>query len=169
MSPAAEKRPLEPAGSGLAAWIATGLGVGHFPIAPGTAGSLFALLPAWGVGQISTPWIAALVIAALCAVGVPIVNAALPRLGNRKDPGCVVYDEITGVLITFFLTPPLTWKTALLGFALFRLFDVTKLPPVRQLEKLPDGLGVMADDWMAGVFSCLALHGCLALFPSLTG
>jgi phosphatidylglycerophosphatase A len=121
------------------------------------------------MGYLPGPWVAAVVITVLCALGVPIVNAALPRLGNLKDPGCVVYDEITGMLITFFLTPPLTWKTALLGFALFRLFDVTKLPPVRQLEKLPDGLGVMADDWMAGVFSCLALHGCLALFPSLTG
>lgn len=168
MSPSAENRPLAPAGSGLAAWIATGFGVGHFPIAPGTVGSVLGLPLVWAIGRLPSPWLAAVAIAVLCVVGVPIVNAALPRLGNRKDPGCVVYDEITGMLITFFLVPIANWKIALLGFTLFRLFDVTKPPPARQLEKLPDGLGVMADDWAAGVFACLTLHSCLRLFPILT-
>jgi phosphatidylglycerophosphatase A len=169
VSQSAENRPLAPVGNRVAAWIATGLGVGHVPVAPGTVGSLLGLPLAWGIGQIPSPWLAAVAIIALGAVGIPIVNAALPRLGRLKDPGCVVYDEIVGVTITFFLVPITSWKIAVLGFALFRLFDVTKPPPARQLEKLPGGLGVMADDWMAGIYACLALHGCLYLFPILTG
>lgn len=165
MSHSTGNRPLAPTGGGIAAWIATGLGVGLFPVAPGTVGSLLGLPLAWGIGLLPSPWMMVVVIAALCAVGVPIVNAALPRLGNLKDPGCVVYDEIAGMAITFFLVPVSNWKIAVLGFALFRLFDVTKPPPARQLEKLPDGLGVMADDWAAGVYASLALHGILRFAP----
>jgi len=151
----------------LAAWIATGLGLGHFPVAPGTVGSLLGLPLAWCVGQIPSVPLAAAVVVALCAVGVPIVNAALPRWGGRKDPGCVVYDEIASLPITFFFVPTTSWnwKVVALGFFLHRLFDITKPPPARQLEHLPGGLGVMADDWAAGVYSGAVLYGLMQWLP----
>ena len=154
------------AASAAAAWIATGLGTGHSPVAPGTVGTILGLPLAWGLGQIPSTALVVVAIVALCAVGVPIVNAALPRLGNLKDPGCVVYDEIVSLPITFFLVPMANWKIIALGFALNRLFDITKPPPARQMERWPGGLGVMADDWMAGVYSNLALRAVLWLAPT---
>jgi phosphatidylglycerophosphatase A len=79
-------------------------------------------------------------------------------LGNVKDPGCIVLDEIASLPITFFLVPMNSWIVVAAGFALHRLFDISKPPPARQLERLPEGLGIMADDWAAGVYSNLVLH-----------
>lgn len=157
--------PSSPMGS-VAVWIATGLGTGLSPVAPGTVGSILGLPLAWGLAQVPSTAFVVLAIVALCAVGVPIVNAALPRLGNVKDPGCVVYDEIVSLPITFFLVPLANWKIVALGFVLNRLFDITKPPPARQMEHWPGGLGVMADDWMAGVYSNLALRAVLWLAPT---
>ena len=70
-------------------------------------------------------------------------------------------DEIASLPITFFLVPIDSVGVAAAGFALHRLFDISKPPPIRQIERLPAGLGVMADDWMAGVYSCVALHALL--------
>ena len=67
-----------------------------------------------------------------------------------------MFDEIAGLAITFFLVPMTSITVVVLGFLLFRLFDITKPPPARQLERLPGGLGVMADDWAAGVYANLA-------------
>jgi phosphatidylglycerophosphatase A len=98
------------------------------------------------------------VIAAICAAGVPLCTAAVRRLGGKKDPGSIVFDEIASLPITFLLVDTdRPWLLGL-GFLLHRVFDITKPPPARQLERLPDGLGVMADDWVAGVYSNLALH-----------
>ena len=158
---------------GPAVWIATGLGIGFMPKAPGTWGTLWGLPLVWGLQQIENPAWRALAIVAICIAGVPICTAAVRRLGNIKDPGCVVFDEIAAMPITFFLIPesarpPMHWGwLALIGFGLFRFFDVTKLPPIRKLEKLPDGLGVMADDWLAGVYANLAFWGVLAIWSRL--
>lgn len=157
----------------LAVWLAVGFGSGWAPKAPGTFGSLVGLAVAWLVGQIPSvgpipqPGLQATVVVGLCLVGIPIINTALPRLGRGKDPGCVVWDEIAALPITFFLLPMTSWLVVLAGFALFRFFDISKLPPARQLERLPGGLGVMADDWAAAVYSRLALRALLWLVPSL--
>ncbi len=122
---------------------------------------------AWSINQLPSVPTQAVLILILAATGVPLCTHAVRRL-NRKDPGCVVWDEIASLPITFFLIPAdLMWSPTVLlaGFALHRVFDITKPPPARQLERLPDGLGVMADDWAAAVYSCLVLHGLLWWLP----
>jgi phosphatidylglycerophosphatase A len=93
----------------------------------------------------------------LLAAGVPLCTAAGRALGDKKDNQAIVYDEIVTMPVVFLLTPLANWKIALAGFLLHRLFDITKPPPASQLERLPDGLGVMADDLMAAAYACLAL------------
>jgi len=147
-----------------AVFLATGFWAGRMPVAPGTFGALWGLPLAWAISLISSEWIQALVIVAICAAGVPICTAAARRMGGKKDPGAIVLDEIASLPITFFLVPHEAWRQpliVLIGFALHRLFDITKIPPARQLERLPTGLGIMADDWAAGVYSCLVLHAIL--------
>ena len=90
---------------------------------------------------------------------------------GKKDPGEVVWDEIATVPIVFlFVDPRLMTRpeTLLVGFALHRLFDISKPPPVRNLEKLPDGLGIMSDDVAAAIYGCIAMHGLLWVWPWLS-
>jgi phosphatidylglycerophosphatase A len=82
---------------------------------------------------------------------------------GRTDPGEVVVDEVMGMIVTLFLTG-VGWKGAVVGFLLFRVFDVVKPPPARQLERLHGGVGVMADDAMAAIYANLALRLCLWLW-----
>ena len=84
--------------------LATGLGLGRSPIAPGTVGTLGGLPLAWAVSQLPHVGLQLLVITALCLIGIPLCTYAVRRLGS-KDPGCVVFDEIASVPITFFLVP----------------------------------------------------------------
>ncbi len=96
-------------------------------------------------------------IAAVCAAGIPICTVAARRLGGRKDPGAIVLDEIASLPITFLMLP-LQPTVVVAGFLLHRFFDILKPQPARALERLPDGFGIMADDWIAGIYSNLALH-----------
>lgn len=154
-----------------AVWIATGFGTGRLPGSPGTFGSLLALPAAWALARCESSlgiWgvvVQFIVLVGIAAVGVPIINAALRTLGRGKDPGCVVWDEVSGQMLTFALVPQVGSSVLVAGFLLFRLFDITKPPPVRQLERLPGGLGVMADDWAAGLIACGVLHLLLRLRP----
>jgi phosphatidylglycerophosphatase A len=79
------------------------------------------------------------------------------RASTTKDPPFVVIDEVAGQLIAL-IAVPLTWKTFLAGFILFRAFDILKPPPVRQLERLAEGTGIVLDDVAAGIFALLAMH-----------
>jgi phosphatidylglycerophosphatase A len=75
-----------------------------------------------------------------------------------KDPQFVVIDEVSGQMITYFFPfTVLNWKSLVLGFILFRVFDIWKPFPARQAESLPGGLGIMADDWIAGIYAALGL------------
>ena len=139
-------------------WIATAGPVGHSPFAPGTFGPLLGLPLAWGIGQIPWPWLELGTIVVICAVGVPICGAAAARLGAGKDPGSIVLDEVAALPIVFFLVKADGPMTILAGFAFFRLFDIVKPPPARQAERLPGGVGIMADDWIAAVYANLALQ-----------
>jgi phosphatidylglycerophosphatase A len=144
-------------GLGPAVWLATGGWVGFAPLAPGTVGALWGLPLAWGLGRLPL-WAQVVLVVVLAAGGVPLCTAAVRRLGKGKDPGAIVFDEIVSMPMTFFLVPMDGAWVIVIGFLLNRAFDIIKVPPAKRLERLPEGLGIMADDWMAGVYSCLALH-----------
>ena len=153
-----------------AVWLATGFGFGFCPIAPGTVGGLWGIPLAWGIAHIPSWGVPAIVfqlmaIVAVCGVGIPICTAGAKELGV-KDPGMVVWDEIASMPITYLFVSVADLNCPLVlavGFALNRFFDILKPPPARQLEALPDGLGIMSDDWLAGVYSCLVLHALMFL------
>jgi phosphatidylglycerophosphatase A len=138
--------------------MATGFGVGLIALAPGTVGTaLWGLPVAWAVGQLPGVGWQIVAIVVLFAVGVPITTAANRALGAAKDHQAIVLDEVASMPIVFLLVPLANWKVGLLGFLLHRLFDITKPPPAQQLERLPEGLGIMADDLMAAVFAGVSL------------
>jgi phosphatidylglycerophosphatase A len=137
-----------------AVFIASGGGAGYAPKAPGTFGSILglaigALLLHLGHG----PLLAGIILAS--ALGVWAVWA----VGGQSDPGWIVIDEVAGQMIAMFALPRVTWAGLLLALALFRLFDVWKPGPVGWADKKHDAVGVMADDWIAGLlaFACLIL------------
>lgn len=146
----------------LAIAAATGLGIGFIPFAPGTFGSLWGPVAFWFLSRAELP-IAALIGAAIggILIGIPICTRAAHALG-KKDPGAVVYDEIAAFWIVFapqlLAGRVLTPVTAIVGFVLFRVFDISKPFPCRRLEKLPDGAGIMADDLVAGAYAAACLY-----------
>jgi len=97
----------------------------------------------------------------LCVAGVGVLASELvAKWASAKDPQYVVIDEVSGQLVTYhvLLISALNWKAWLFGFLLFRLFDIWKPFPIRRLEKLPGGWGIMADDWMAGIYAAILLR-----------
>jgi phosphatidylglycerophosphatase A len=89
-------------------------------------------------------------------IGIPAATQ-LSRATGLKDPQFVVIDEVAGQLITL-IAIPVSWKSLLLGFILFRLFDIVKPPPVRQLERLPEGIGIVVDDVAAGLYALVIMQ-----------
>jgi len=100
--------------------------------------------------------VAAVIAAVIIAVGIPAATQVSRSLGS-EDPQIVVIDEVAGQMIAL-IAVPLAWKTFLAGFILFRAFDITKPPPVRQLESLPEGVGVVLDDVAAGVYALICMQ-----------
>jgi len=146
----------------LAKLVATGLGSGYSPLAPGTAGSLVGLLLFLPIARLAWP-AQLLALLAVTLVGTLAAGRVARRLGI-EDPGLVVVDEVAGQWLTLAAVP-LTPFTALVGFLLFRLMDIVKPWPARDLERLPGGWGIMADDIAAGIYAQLALRVALALWP----
>lgn len=147
----------------LAAYaLATGLGSGYSPIVPGTAGSAMGLLLFWPLASLPVAWQAA-ACGLVFLLGVAAA-AHVARVSGIEDPGIVVADEIVGMWITL-LWVPLTPLAITAGFVLFRVMDVWKPWPARQLEHLPGGWGIMADDVMAGVYANLVLQVLLRAVP----
>jgi phosphatidylglycerophosphatase A len=191
----------------FALFVATAAGLGYFPKAPGTFGSLaglaLAVAPTWvafataaailgsrgdpangSIGFHSTfdplLLIQISLTIAVAAIGVWSATRAA-RYWSQKDPQRVVIDEVSGQHITLLVgctlpalyhahaadnegalgfmatNSPLNWKYLLVGFILFRLFDIWKPSPARQAEALPSGLGIMADDWVAGLYAGIGL------------
>jgi len=138
--------------------------VGFFPIAPGTAGSLAALPLFALIRWTGMPALELGAIVAVFAVGVWAASQTEIALG-RKDPGVVVIDEVLGMLITLALLPA-SIPVVILGFLLSRVLDVIKPFPAAQLEHLHGGLGIMADDAVAGLYSYLLLRLCIWLVPA---
>ncbi len=145
--------------SRLARIIATWFYCGYFPKGPGTAGSIGALLVAWPAAAY-TSW-SPHVIAALAIVGLaPAIWAAgrMARDTGSKDPQVVVVDEVIGQWIALAAVPYLEdWECWLAAFVLFRLFDIWKPWPIRALEKIPGGAGIVLDDVGAGIYAALVL------------
>ncbi len=138
--------------------ISTWFGCGYAPKAPGTAGSAAAIGMAWLVARAAwwrPPEFAALA----AAVSAPAIWAAgeTARQAGLKDPQYVVADEVAGQWLALAGARVLNWKSWLAAFLLFRLFDIWKPWPVRRLEALPGGLGIVADDLMAGLYAALVL------------
>jgi phosphatidylglycerophosphatase A len=150
--------------SGIALLISTFGYVGFFPIAPGTAGSLAALALYVPIRWVGDPSIEAAAIAVVFGVGTWAATRAEPLLGVA-DPGPVVIDEVLGMLITLAWLP-LSLGGVVAGFVLFRIFDIIKPFPARQLEDAPQGWGIMLDDAMAGVYGQLTLRLCAWLMPA---
>lgn len=127
-------------------------GVGLFKWAPGTWGSALAIPLAFLVHW--NPWLYLITFLILLWIGYWSVSGL--DLTKEKDPGFVVVDEVLGIFVTFLFIP-FNFVTVIAGFVLFRLFDILKPPPCRQLEKFPGYWGIVADDLMAGVYSWLIL------------
>jgi phosphatidylglycerophosphatase A len=151
-------QPAAPRLRSLAVWLATCFGLGLVSPAPGTLGTAVGGLPmAWAIGQLPAAGWQYLAIAVLFLVGIPLTTRANRALGVEKDHQAIVWDEIASMPVVFLLVPLTNWRIAALGFALHRLFDISKPPPARQLERLPEGWGVMADDTMAAIYACVGL------------
>ncbi|HLB06214.1 MAG TPA: phosphatidylglycerophosphatase A [Alphaproteobacteria bacterium] len=145
--------------------IATWFGVGLLPKAPGTWGSLSALLYAWVIQTVAGPVGLAVAFALVFPLGVWAANA-YARLKGERDPGAVVVDEVAGQWLTVLVMPPDLVLYAV-GFALFRFFDIVKVWPASLIERrVGGGLGIMLDDIVAAVYAGAALF---ALSGLLTG
>lgn len=172
-------------GAGIRTAIGTGFGTGRSPLAPGTAGSLAALagyyllyhllhralapaLPApdyllagrLPIDLLRIDLLPAGLLTGLIVIGFPVGVWATGRLATAQepDPGRAVWDEFVGMWVTCLLLPPeVLWLAA--AFCCFRFFDIVKPWPVRWLERLPGGWGIMADDLAAGLYGAILLNG----------
>lgn len=144
--------------------LATVGGAGFFPIAPGTVGSAVAVVLYLATRHWGWPAQLALLLA-VTIIGIWAADVTARAL-NREDPGPVVIDEVAGQLVTLFMTGAGLYG-AIIGFFVFRIFDIIKPWPARQLEDLPGGVGIMADDLMAGVYGWLVVTGILWWWPGL--
>lgn len=160
----AKGSPLTPVRTPLwATTVGTFFGVGRLHPGPGTWGSTATILLWWAISRALQPhWHTAAVIllaGAAIAIGIPAATQ-VARGSGIKDPQFVVIDEVAGQLITM-IAIPVSWQSLLLGLILFRGFDIVKPPPVRDLERLPEGYGIVIDDVGAGLYACLLMHGAL--------
>jgi phosphatidylglycerophosphatase A len=147
----------------LAVFLATAGYAGYVPVAPGTVGTAVGLLVYALVAWTKSPWVEAGLIIVLFAIGVWAATTAERYFGGI-DPGPVVIDEVVGMLITVAFIP-VGWTGALIGFLLFRVFDVIKPFPAGRLEALHGGFGVMADDAMAAIYANLVMRLLWAVIP----
>jgi phosphatidylglycerophosphatase A len=154
------------------AWaVGTFFGVGYMKPGPGTYASVATVLIWWGAAhgfQIGPHNLSALTFLAMVvvtAVGIP-VSTIVAREAAKEDPGFVVIDEVAGQLFALIALSP-TWVHGLEALVLFRLFDIWKPWPIRKLEKLEGGWGIMLDDLLAGFFAHIVLHLLMYFVPRL--
>jgi len=152
-------------------------GLGRLPLAPGTWGSLppviiFGLMWQFHASSIIISNVMAALALAGSVVCVKYAGVVIAATGNN-DPREVVIDEFAGQAFTFLVSPFLgmssvssgqIWLIAAAGFVLFRIFDVSKPWPIRKLERLPAGWGILADDLLAGVYAAVVLQICVRLW-----
>lgn len=141
------------AGQQAAMLVATLGGLGRFPVAPGTVGSLAGLSLLWALPQ--DPCVQSMALLAVVCIGLWSAGVVAAR-ERDADPSKVIIDEVAGMLVAGFLLPKQAGPL-LAAFLLFRVFDIGKWFPMKQLERLPGGWGIMADDVAAGLCSRLVL------------
>jgi len=140
--------------------VATFLGAGRLKPGPGTWGSLATVI-VWALASSQIPVASRTVATVLAAAAVTLVGipaaTLVARSSGSKDPQFVVIDEVAGQLVAL-IAVPLAWKTFLAGLILFRVFDIWKPFPIRQLERLPEGTGIVVDDLGAGLYAFAIMH-----------
>ena len=137
-------------------FLATGFYVGNVPLAPGTLGSLIGLPLCFLLAGIQLP---PAIILAVLFIGFAVwIAHAAEKILKKKDPGCIVIDEVAGMVVTL-IGLPFNLTTAAIGFIIFRILDILKPFPIRTLDKrLPGGIGIVADDVVAGIFANIFLR-----------
>ncbi len=137
--------------------MATCFKIGHLPIAPGTWGSLAAVIGWWLWLQYLDPLVFIVLIISIFTIGVFAINIIIDHTGE-KDPSRVVIDEVSGQWLGLLMLPDGTLYIDG-AFILFRFLDIFKPWPIRQLEQLPKGWGVMLDDMLAGLLTLGLIQG----------
>jgi len=137
--------------------IGTWFGCGYSPKAPGTVGSLAAILIAWPISLAGVNAIGFLILSLAGLYPAIRASAAVAEESGRKDPQIVVVDEVLGQWLTLAGALRFNWRTFLFAFILFRFFDILKPPPIRLIERVPGGAGIVLDDMMAGAYGALVL------------
>ncbi|MBN1870699.1 MAG: phosphatidylglycerophosphatase A [Candidatus Omnitrophica bacterium] len=134
--------------------LATWFYVGDIPGAPGTAASAVAVMMA----VICAPNLFLYVLIAIIVIALGFkVSGRTEEILGRKDPGCIVIDEVAGIMVAFFLLP-ITWPVLITAFFLFRAFDMFKIYPVNKFEQIEGGAGVMMDDLIAGLYTNIVMQ-----------
>ena len=154
-------------GRRVSLFLATGGGVGYAPWAPGTLGTVVGLPFCYGLAQLALP-VAAAAILIFIGLAIAIAGVAEREL-KQKDPGCIVIDEIAGLMVTLV---GLQWNlpTLIAGFIIFRVFDIWKPFPIRQIERrLTGGVGIVMDDVVAGLLGHVSLSIIIKLFELSAG
>jgi phosphatidylglycerophosphatase A len=140
--------------------VATFFGVGRVKPGPGTWGSIATvILWALAISRIpvaSRAWATIVAAVVVTVIGIPAATL-VARGAGLKDPQFIVIDEVAGQLVAL-ISVPLAWKTFLAGFILFRVFDMWKPFPIRRLERLPEGAGIVVDDLGAGLYALAVMH-----------
>ena len=157
-------RPVPPRWATL---VATFFGAGRLRPGPGTWGSVATVILWAAISLILPPGVrtsATIAAAALVTlIGIPAATQ-VARAANVKDPQIIVIDEVAGQIVAL-IAVPLAWKTFLAGLILFRVFDILKPPPIRLLERLPEGTGIVVDDLGAGLYALAVMHLLLRFEP----
>ena len=141
---------------------ATFFGTGYLRPGPGSWGSAATVLLWWVIAHFlkltpgQQPYACAGLVALAVVIGIPAATL-VARAAAKKDPQFIVIDETAGQLLAL-IAAPLAWKSLLAGFILFRAFDIVKPPPIRLLERLPEGTGIVVDDLGAGVYALVTLQ-----------
>ncbi|MBZ0271139.1 phosphatidylglycerophosphatase A, partial [bacterium] len=150
--------PLSAAPPAQRAWLllATWFGCGHAPVASGTFGTLGAIPLVWALAYVIPGWATIFIAAALFALGVRAAGVAEPYYG-KSDAGQIVIDEVVGYMVTMYLIPT-TPALLIVGFFVFRFFDIAKLWPASYFDRHHGPFAVMADDVVAGVYSAIVMH-----------
>ncbi len=150
--------------------LATCLGLGLAPLAPGSFGALLGI-PIYVAIVVGTPatahtWLIGVALLISCWVTIWLAPWA-ERYWQRKDSGNFVTDEVAGFLMTVLLfRVPSVWATVVWAYTVTRIIDVLKVPPAKRLEHLPAGWGVVADDLLGSVYAAALLHGLASWFPA---